>query len=171
MLCTNCSFFQTGMNFFDFFIFLSRFFLANIAQLCCQHGDNEISVSSSSQVAHHLAVNLVSIRRIALKMKSIDGVAGNRGFFLDLRETLDDPEFLKLCIDVGRTYAMISRQQNGSFHTKKALMAELVHYTSHICSPDDFVKFIDYAVTKLSGTCCKENILLSKLVDQPLFEG
>lgn len=156
---------------FLLFFFLSRFFLANIIQLYCQHRDNEISVQHSSQLNQHLAFNLVSIQWITLKMKSTDDVAGNCGFFLDLRQTFDDPEFLKLCIDVDRTYAMVYGQQNGSCDTKKALMAELLDYASHICSPEDFVKVMDYAATKLSGTCCKENILLSRMDGRSIFEG
>lgn len=161
---------NTGMNFSDFFIFLSRFFSANILQLYCQLREEGISVWSSSKMAKHLVFNLASIRRIALKLTSMDVVAGNHGFFLDLMETLDDPNFLKLFIDVGRAYGKIHEQQNCSCDTKKAWMVEFLDYSSHIRNPEDFVKFIDYSVAKLSASFCEENLLLSGLNNWPLFE-
>ncbi|XP_061953939.1 arginine-specific demethylase JMJ20 isoform X2 [Populus nigra] len=161
---------NTGMNFSDFFIFLSRFFSANILQLYCQLREEGISVWGSSKMAKHLVFNLASIRRIALKLTSMDVVAGNHGFFLDLMETLDDPNFLKLFIDVGRAYGKIHEQQNCSCDTKKAWMVEFLDYSSHIRNPEDFVKFIDYSVTKLGATFCEENLLLSGLNNWPLFE-
>lgn len=121
-------------------------------------------------MAKHLVFNLASIRRIALKLTSMDVVAGNHGFFLDLMETLDDPNFLKLFIDVGRAYGKIHEQQNCSCDTKKAWMVEFLDYSSHIRNPEDFVKFIDYSVAKLGATFCGENLLLSGLNNWPLFE-
>ncbi|KAJ6688212.1 2-OXOGLUTARATE AND IRON-DEPENDENT OXYGENASE JMJD4 [Salix koriyanagi] len=96
--------------------------------------------------------------------------AGNHGFFLDLMETLDDPNFLELCIDVGRIYGKIHEQQNCSFDTKKAWMVEFLDYSSHIRNLEDFVKFIDYSVAKLSATFSEEIILVSGLNNWPLFE-
>uniref|UniRef100_A0A6N2KD42 JmjC domain-containing protein n=1 Tax=Salix viminalis TaxID=40686 RepID=A0A6N2KD42_SALVM len=161
---------NTGMNFSDFFIFLSRFFLANILQLCCQLREDGMSGWSSSKMAKHLVFNLASIRRIALKLTSMDFVAGNHGFFLDLMETLDDPNFLELCLDVGRIYGKIHEQQNCSFDTKKAWMVEFLDYSSHIRNLEDFVKFIDYSVAKLSATFSEEFFLVSGLNNWPLFE-
>ncbi|KDP31061.1 hypothetical protein JCGZ_11437 [Jatropha curcas] len=150
---------NTGMNFIDFFIFLARFFLANAVQLYCRCRDNKILFSRSYKVNQQLAINLTSIQKIALKMKSSEGVAANGGFFLDLKETLDDPEFLKLCSDMGRTYGVIHEQQEWNSNTKKALVIDLLEYSSSICSFEDFVNFIDYVITKLGNTCCEENIL------------
>ncbi|KAJ6970552.1 arginine-specific demethylase JMJ20 isoform X2 [Populus alba] len=161
---------NTGMNFSDFFIFLSRFFSANILQLYCQLREDGISVWSSSKMAKHLVFNLASIRRIALKLMGMGVVAGNHGFFLDLMEMLDDPNFLKLFIDVGRAYGKIHEQQNCSCDTKKAWMVEFLDYSSHIRNPEDFVKFIDYSVAKLGATFCEEKHLLSGLNNWPLFE-
>ncbi|XP_011046192.1 PREDICTED: jmjC domain-containing protein 4 isoform X2 [Populus euphratica] len=161
---------NTGMNFSDFLIFLSRFFSANILQLYCQLREDGISVWSSSKMAKHLVFNLASIRRIALKLTSMDVVAGNHGFFLDLMEMLDDPNFLKLCIDVGRAYGKIHEQRNCSCDTKKAWMVEFLDYSSHIRNPEDFVEFIDFSVAKLGATFCEENLLVSGFNDWPLFD-
>ncbi|XP_021650393.2 arginine-specific demethylase JMJ20 isoform X2 [Hevea brasiliensis] len=153
---------NTGMNFVDFYIFLARFFLANIVQLYFQPRDNEISLRSCSKVTRNLIFNLASIQKIALKMKSTGVVIGNHGFFLDLKDTLEDePEFLKLCIDVGRVYGMINEQQIWNKDPKKALVVDILGYSSSIRTLEDFVKFIDYSLAKLSNICCEEKNLPS----------
>lgn len=150
------------MNFVDFLIFLARFFLANMVQLYCQPRDNEISLSGCSKVTRHLIFNFASIQKIALKMKSTEGVIGNHGFFLDLKDTLEgDLEFFKLCNDVGRIYGMINEQQNWNRDPKKALVVDILEYSSSICNLEDFVKFIDNAVAKLGNVWFEEKKLLS----------
>lgn len=149
---------NTGMNFNDFFIFLSRFSLANVVELYYLHGESnsESSIWHWSATVQHFALNLAYIRKIALKMKSECGVQGNLSI-LDLRESLSDPRFLKLCSGLGRIYAVILEQENWSCSMKKVLMADFDKYGSHVCSPEDLVKFIDYFVSKLSGYCTKPN--------------
>ncbi|KAL9439150.1 hypothetical protein AB3S75_024752 [Citrus x aurantiifolia] len=156
---------NTGMNFYDFFSFISRFSLVNVVILFHLCRDYENQIWSSSPVARHLALNLVSIRKIALKMKSVNDVAGSFGFFMDLKETLDDPKFLKLCMGFCRTYGMIHEEEKWSCEIKKALMLDFEDYDSLISSPEDLVKFIDFAAGKFSGNCSEENILLSRLED------
>lgn len=156
---------NTGMNFYDFFTFISRFSLVNLVILFHLHRDYENQIWSSSPVARHLALNLVSIQKIALKMKSVDDVAGSFGLFMDLKETLDDPELLKLCMGLCRTYGMIHDEEKWTCEMKKALMLDFEDYNSLISSPEDLVKFIDFAVGKFSGNCSEQNILLSKLED------
>ncbi|KAH9776292.1 JmjC domain-containing protein [Citrus sinensis] len=156
---------NTGMNFYDFFSFISRFSLVNVVILFHLRRDYENQIWSSSPVARHLALNLVSIRKIALKMKSVNDVAGSFGFFMDLKETLDDPKFLKLCMGFCRTYGMIHEEEKWTCEIKKALMLDFEDYDSLISSPEDLVKFIDFAAGKFSGNCSEENILLSRLED------
>lgn len=156
---------NTGMNFYDFFSFISRFSLVNVVILFHLRRDYENQIWSSSPVARHLALNLVSIRKIALKMKSFNDVAGSFGFIVDLKETLDDPKFLKLCMGFCRTYGMIHEEEKWTCEIKKALMLDFEDYDSLISSPEDLVKFIDFAAGKFSGNCSEENILLSRLED------
>ncbi|XWS60774.1 hypothetical protein CRYUN_Cryun07bG0065900 [Craigia yunnanensis] len=157
---------NTGMNFNDFFIFISRFSLANVVELYYLHGESnsENSIWDWSATVQHFALNLSYLQKIALKMKSECGVLGNLGI-LDLRESLSDPKFLKLCTGLGRIYAVIHEQENWSCTLKKVLMADFDEYGSHVCSPEDLVKFIDYAISKLSGNCTEQNTLLSVLYD------
>ncbi|KAK1565062.1 hypothetical protein Q3G72_017916 [Acer saccharum] len=156
---------NTGMNFYDFFTFISRFALVNVVQLFHLHRDNENSMWNSSSAAQHVVLNLVSIRKIAIKMKTVGVSAADCGSFMDLKETLDDPKFLKFCAGLCQTYGMIHKQTKWSCDMKKAVMVDFGGYGSSISTPEDLVKFIDYAAQKLGGTCSEENILLSKFDD------
>ncbi|KAM3703940.1 hypothetical protein ACB098_04G134400 [Castanea mollissima] len=148
---------NTGMNFYDFFIFITHFCLANLAQLCNLLRDCKNPTWSSSTVARHLALNLRSLQNIAVKINSIGGVAGSHGFFLDIRETLDDPTFLNLCVGLERTFGMMHKNQSFCFDTKKDLVDDLTSldiirtYGSQICTAKDLVRFIDSAIAIVSG--------------------
>ncbi|KAK7835162.1 jmjc domain-containing protein 4 [Quercus suber] len=148
---------NTGMNFYDFFIFITHFCLANLVQLCHLLRDCKNPTWSSSTVARHLALNLRSLRNIAVKINSIGGVAGSHGFFLDIRETLDDPTFLNLCVGLENTFGMIHKKQSFCFDTKKDLVDDLTSldiirtYGSQICTAKDLVRFIDIAIAIVSG--------------------
>ena len=152
------------MNFYDFFIFITRFCLANLVQLCHLLRDCENPTWSSSALAQHLALNLQSVRKIAVKINSIGGVAGSHGFFLNIRETLEDPGFLNLCMGLERTYGMIHKQQS-CFDKKKDLLDDLTNfdiirtYSSQICTAKDLVRFIDNAIVKISGINSDEIVL------------
>ncbi|KAJ8771808.1 hypothetical protein K2173_026985 [Erythroxylum novogranatense] len=145
---------NTGMNFIDFFVFLSRLFLANIGQLYYPNDENGSSSRISSSFSQHLALNLTSIQMISSKMKSMN-LAGNDDFFVDWQEILDDPEFSMLCVDVGRTYQMIHKQQIETCDINKALIVDLIYYSPRIRTLKDFVIFIDTALTKLGISYAK----------------
>ncbi|OMO49875.1 hypothetical protein CCACVL1_30778 [Corchorus capsularis] len=150
---------NTGMNFKDFFIFISRFALANVVELCYLLGESKSKSWCSSAMIEQFALNLASIMKIASKMISEGGVQGNLGI-LDLREALNDPKFLKLCRDLGRIYAVIHEEEKWSSIVKEALMDDF-EYGSQVCSPEDLVRFIEYFVSKLSANCTDQNTLLS----------
>ncbi|KAJ0049308.1 hypothetical protein Pint_15500 [Pistacia integerrima] len=156
---------NTGMNFNDFFTFVSRFTLLNVVQLFQLLRDSKNPMRSSSPIAQHLALNLLSIRKIVLKMKCVVIPSGNCKFFVDLRETLDDPEFLKLCMGFSKMYGMIHKLEKWSCDMKKSLMVDLEGYSYLISTVEDLIKLIDYAAGKLSNNCSEENILLSKFDD------
>ena len=77
---------------------------------------------------------------------------------LDFWESLSDPKFLKLCTGLGKIYAVIHEQENWSCTMKKVLMADFEKYGSHVCSPEDLVKVIDYSISKLSGNCTEQSL-------------
>ncbi|XP_065875119.1 arginine-specific demethylase JMJ20 isoform X2 [Euphorbia lathyris] len=153
---------NTGMNFIDFVIFLVRFFLANAVQVCCHHR-YEIPLWSASKLTERIAFNLASIQKIAVKMKSTESVIGNHRFFLDVNETMVDPEFVKLCIDVSRTYGRIHESENRNRDMENALVVDMLDYGSSICSIEDFVEFINDVVAKLGNICSEEKVLLTTL--------
>ncbi|GLT83812.1 hypothetical protein SLE2022_020820 [Rubroshorea leprosula] len=157
---------NAGMDFYDFFIFISRFSLAIVVQLYSLliNTNFESPIQSWSPTAWHLVFNLASIRRIALKMKSEGCLTGNYGI-LDLSESWDNPQFLKLCADLGRTFAMIHDQESRRFSVKEVFMVLFKESFLRICAPEDLVKFIDFSVAKISASFGKENILLSVLDD------
>lgn len=156
------------MNFYDFFIFLTRFFLANLVQLCNLCRDSENSAQSSSPVARHLALNLGSVRNVAFKIKSVGGLAGNNGFFLDISEILDDPSFHNLCMGLEKVYGMIRTLQSCSFDIKKDLGDDFMElnsirtYGSQVFTAQDLVRFIDDAVAELGVPNVKEIVLPSE---------
>ncbi|KAK9278901.1 hypothetical protein L1049_028482 [Liquidambar formosana] len=160
---------NTGMNFYDFFIFIARFSFANLVQLDYLLGNNENPIRSTFPIARHLALNLISTQKIALKMRSVECLqAGNHGSLLDFRDTLDDPKFLELCMVLCRTYGLIHKHWECTYD-KNASMDDLrdldfiKKFDSLECTPEDLVRFIDYAVTRLGGIYGGENFLLSEL--------
>lgn len=164
--------FSAGMNFYDFFMFLAHISFANLVQLCNLFKETGNRIWSSSPMAQHLTLNLVTIQKIALKMKSKEELTRNYRFHLDLRQTLDGPEFSKLCSVLGTTYGMIHKQQKLECETNKVSMDAIrdlniigTFSSQHCTNPEDLVKFIEHAFTNLRGICNEDNFLQSKLND------
>lgn len=140
---------NTGMNFYDFFIFIVRFAFANVVLLhTLAHGKNDTS-RQPSEMMQHIYFNLKSIRNIAVKMKPIN--AGERqGVLLDLRKNLEDHSFIELCAAVGKTYELIHDQSEVTLLQYTNLM--LTSFVRRqVQSSEDLVAFIDDALTKLGG--------------------
>lgn len=53
----------SGMNFYDFFVFIVRFALANVIEL--YHLQQPEVATLSTETAHHLVYNLTSIHNVA----------------------------------------------------------------------------------------------------------
>lgn len=144
------------MNLVDFFIFTARFTLANLVQLYNLSAvSNESPISGSSPVAQNLALNLVYSREIALKMKSSEALAGKYGVLLDIRKTLKESSFRKLCMVLGRTYWMIHQQFKQNYDIHNVIFEHLVELDlwgiadSPISTPDDLIGIIDSATKKI----------------------
>lgn len=156
---------NTGMDFYDFFIFITRFSLANLVHLYDLKLNHESPIQNWSPTARHSALNLASIRITALKMKSEGFQAGSCGV-LDLRETLEDPQFRKLCADLSSIYTSIHKEEEGKrLHIKEGFMAVVEECGSQIGNADDLIKFIDSSFAKYSGGRGKETVLLSEIED------
>lgn len=156
------------MHFYDFLTFLSCFTLANMVLLCYINGICRSPTGSSSTVSQHLSMNLGSIRKIALEMKKTYALEGNHDCILDITKTFEDPRFSKLCMDMGRTYAMIHEQEQPylSFDFESTSISDLIdldvlkaYTSSQVYRPEDLIDFIDNAVAKL-GDCYIESSVL-----------
>lgn len=139
--------------------------LANLVHLCKVFRGTENCVWSLSPMAQQLTFNLTSIQKIALKMKATEELTRNYRFHLDFRDTLDDPEFGKLCSVLGRTYEQIHKQQRFDCQTKEGSINAIRDLniigtcTSQDCTnPEDLVKFIDHAIVYLRGIYGEENV-------------
>lgn len=79
--------------------------------------------------------------------------------YLDLRETVEDPQFLRLVRDMGRTYAMIHKEEENLVLFSKELLSKMTTFADQkmqICSPKDLVEMIDRYNTSSShsmGVC------------------
>ncbi|XP_015068224.1 jmjC domain-containing protein 4 isoform X3 [Solanum pennellii] len=142
---------NTGMNFYDFFIFIVRFAFANVVLLhTLAHVKNETS-RKPSKALQHIYFNLESIRNVAVKMKPIN-TGDRQGVLLDLRKNLEDHSFIELCAAVGKTYELIHDQDKTTptlLQCTDLMCTSFVR--SQVQSSEDLVAFINDALTKLGG--------------------
>ncbi|XP_060967962.1 arginine-specific demethylase JMJ20 isoform X1 [Cannabis sativa] len=143
---------NTGMNFYDFLIFLARVCFANLVQICHLRGDGERSVCNMSPVAQQLTSNLVSIQKIALKVNSLEGLTKTHKSHFNSTETLSNPEFIKLCMVLEKTYGVIYSQQTSDYHSKRSLVDDIRDldiikgHTFEVSTPEDLAKLIDHFI-------------------------
>lgn len=156
------------MSYYDFFIFITRFALAN----CCllyhlRNGD----ASQPQSKACSLISNLLSIRVVVSRMMSAEAFdeenlkrCAEGGFcvFADIKKNTGEEDFLKLCTAISRTYETIEEGQGRYCNEKDMLkfsMAEMLEVIeacgSGICTPEDLVKLIDLAISN-HNTVCKD---------------
>ncbi|EFH42791.1 hypothetical protein ARALYDRAFT_332532 [Arabidopsis lyrata subsp. lyrata] len=142
---------NTGMNLNDFFIFMSRFSLGNMVVLQSYSDKHKALNSCSSAMAQNLLLNLSTIRKIMMTMISAGGVTSEE-VYMDLRETLEDPQFLRLVRDMGRTYAMIHMEEEDQVSSKELLqkLSGFADPKMQICSPKDLVEMINHHNTFFS---------------------
>ncbi|CAE6256125.1 unnamed protein product [Arabidopsis arenosa] len=143
---------NTGMNLNDFFIFMSRFSLGNMVVLQSYSDKHKALNSCSSAMAQNLLLNLSTIGKIMMTMISAGGVTSEE-VYMDLRETLEAPQFLRLVRDMGRTYAMIHMEEEDQVLSSKELLQKLSGFTDpkmQICSPKDLVEMINHHNTFFS---------------------
>lgn len=157
-------FLLSGMNFYDFFIFLARFSLANSMLLENLTRDTTNAAGSSFPIVQQLAQNLCSIHKITSKMKSMECFSGDQGFVLDLGETHKDPKFFQLCESLFQTYESIHKQQISSFHTTTITTHDSKtsnvtrNFRVPVSSPQDLVEFIDTVLTRHSSLPYKDDL-------------
>ncbi|KAJ4962093.1 hypothetical protein NE237_022003 [Protea cynaroides] len=149
---------NTGMNFSDFFIFISRFSLANLIQLYHLVRYHQNGACDLFTKIQHLASNLMSIRNVCVKMESIEGFGGNIAALLDIRDVLEEPEFLDLCMALSKTYEIMDEQRGQIPEMEKEIFGVDLEDISFIeasdtkvSTPKDLIRGLNYAFMKLNG--------------------
>ncbi|KAJ4781619.1 Bifunctional arginine demethylase and lysyl-hydroxylase JMJD6 [Rhynchospora pubera] len=143
---------NTGMNLYDFFIFITRFALANIIEL--HHVPN-------SKIASHLVHNLASIQDIASKMTSQEAFSAhclrtisseNYDAFSDVAKAFEEKKFHELCEAVLKTYrSIVGEHENFTkFETRNGNKESCFSVN---CRKDNcnFVAVVKGLVNKISG--------------------
>ncbi|KAL6608095.1 hypothetical protein ACP70R_041158 [Stipagrostis hirtigluma subsp. patula] len=161
---------NTGMNFYDFFIFIVRFALANVIEL--YHIQNSEDVTFSTETTHHFVYNLESIRNVASMMRTAEAFSSenvcqisedNRSAFSDVKRILEEESFRRLLMSLSKAYGLINRGQRTYPKTRVSnqegcLSASCLtsdcnvvdHITSlicKVCGPEDLVRLIDSALS------------------------
>lgn len=150
------NFVLVGMDFRDFFIFLTRFALANFVLLYQLTSSKGFVDWNSSEEARFLLFNLKNIKCITVEMKSEAGWQNCGIATIDLVETIEDRSFVNFCNTLRRTYSMIYDLSEINFSQSQNLMEHdqisiLCPFGSQICSPGNLITFLDH-VFKLVGT-------------------
>ncbi|OVA19880.1 JmjC domain [Macleaya cordata] len=159
---------NTGMNFSDFFTFITRFSIANLIQLHSLVKDYGKHIYDSSSATHHLISNLTSIKKVALNMKSMESFSGNSGLLLDVTEVLEEPDFMKLCLALDRIYGILRDEQwkhsSDRKETMKLDFGDLYFIEDSCCKvscPNDLIRLITYVVTNLGTKFSNANFSLT----------
>lgn len=162
---------NTGMNFYDFFIFITRFALANVIEL--HHIQKpEDAIFNSAETAHHFVYNLMSIRNVASKMISTEAFSNenlfsiseeNQSAFLDVIKILEEKNFRRLSMALSKAYEHIDRGQRNCHETRASnqkgclsvmclksdcnVVDHVASLVSEIHGPEDLVRLIDGALS------------------------
>ncbi|GAA0162594.1 protein modifying enzyme [Lithospermum erythrorhizon] len=143
---------NTGMNFYDFFIFLVRMAFANLVQLYVLSRNN---INSEEKRVQHLVFNFQSIRTVALKMKSAS-CEMNQYTTVDFSLLRKEQEFKQLCTSIWKTYDTLHDQGSENYNVNEVLLGidENFLSTSSWCinSPENLISLVDFALDKL-GEC------------------
>ncbi|KAF5180815.1 Jmjc domain-containing protein [Thalictrum thalictroides] len=165
---------NTGMNFSDFFSFMTRVALANIIQLYLNFKNTEKQLSSLSPSTQHLILNLLSIKKVSLSMKLVDTESSCS--ILDVREVLKDPLFLELCRDMEITYQMIYEHWTKCWDPiehSRINFDELELVDSNLCKmcrSEHLIRLIDNVFSHFGVDSSIENsVLVSQLDELEVF--
>ncbi|KAM0945820.1 putative transcription factor & chromatin remodeling &Metalloenzymes JmjC family [Dioscorea sansibarensis] len=162
---------NTGMNFYDFFSMIKRFALANSMQLSrLKYEENAFAKSSNKH--EQLVYNLLSIRAVALSMKSADAFAKEnlKPNLVEnhLAEILLEPEFIKLSMSWNQTYGMANVVLEQNYQSKietscldGGIVGFLHDYSEfNVRCPEDLVKLVDRTISDHSSICNGCNLSL-----------
>uniref|UniRef100_A0A453ET29 JmjC domain-containing protein n=1 Tax=Aegilops tauschii subsp. strangulata TaxID=200361 RepID=A0A453ET29_AEGTS len=161
---------NTGMNFYDFFIFITRFVLANVIELYHVQKPEDAKVNSP-EATHHYVYNLMQIREVASKMISAEAFSienlcviseGNRSAMSDVTKILKDDGFRRLWMTLSEAYECIRRGQRILYKVRYLnqkgclsvtclksycnVVDRITFFMRVIRGPEDLVRLIDTAL-------------------------
>ncbi|TVU34050.1 hypothetical protein EJB05_15875 [Eragrostis curvula] len=157
---------NTGMNFYDFFIFIVRFTLANAIEL--YHIRQLEDVAIPAEIAHHFVFNLTSIRNVALKMINTDAFStgnllhiseDNCSAFSNIKQILEENSFRRLLTALSKAYEHIDSAQRTCPKTRVSnqkgclsvsclksdcsVVDEISTLSCEVRGPEDLVRLVD----------------------------
>ncbi|CAD6231255.1 unnamed protein product [Miscanthus lutarioriparius] len=163
---------NTGMNFYDFFVFIVRFALANVIEL--YHLQQPEVATLSTETAHHLVYNLTSIRSVASKMTKTEAFTtenhlcsiseDNRSAFSNIKQILEEESFRRLSMTVSKAYDHIDSGQR----SLKSSTSYLKGCSSVICLKSD-CNVVDHITSLVDEVCGPEDLV--RLIDRALSDG
>ncbi|KAK9669476.1 hypothetical protein RND81_13G133100 [Saponaria officinalis] len=137
---------NTGMNFHDFFTFITRMSFANLVQLSNIAQCSKIDSETTCPCVQHIVLNLSYVRKVALKMNSTI-LAEDGGMLLDIRKSLEDPAFLELYSAMSRTYKKLHEQCRHHSEDRKASKTSIHDLidmvVSRVSNSKDLISLID----------------------------
>lgn len=163
---------NTGMNFYDFFIFIVRFALANVIEL--YHLQQPELATFSAETAHQFVYNLTSIHSVASKMTTTEAFStenlcsiseDNRSAFCNVKQILEDESFRSLLMTLSKAYDSIDREQRNYLQSWTSYPKGCLSVT---CLKSD-CNVVDHITSLIDVVCGPEDLL--RLIDSALSEG
>lgn len=165
---------NTGMNYYDFFVFITRFTLANLTIL------QSLKCKENSSKAHNIIANIISIRQVASKMVSAEAFSEEnikRCYETKEQTKEEESNFLKFCTAISMSYEAIEEEQkpyckerksSAKLRNVKLGMDILQKYASS--SPLELCTAIDKAVSEHRLSCkdCKLCMHIDNCNDETL---
>jgi len=161
----------SGMNFYDFFIFIVRFALANVIEL--YHVQQPEVATFSTETALHFVYNLKSIRNVASKMITTEAFTtenlrsiseDNRNAFSNVKQILEE-SFRRLLVTLSQAYEHIDRGQR---HCLKSSTSYQKSCLSVICLKSD-CNVVDHIISLIGEVCVPADLVT--LIDSSLSDG
>ncbi|CAL4956270.1 unnamed protein product [Urochloa decumbens] len=163
---------NTGMNFYDFFVFIVRFALANVIEL--YHLQKLEVAKFSSETAHHFVYNLKSIRNVASKMTTTEAFTtenlrtiseDNRSAFSNVKQILEEESFKRLLMTLSKAYEHIDRGQRNCL---ESCTSDSKGCLSAICMKSD-CNVVDHITSLIDEVCVPADLVT--LIDSALSDG
>lgn len=168
----NIIFLFSGMNFYDFFVFIVRFALANIIEL--YHRQQPEVATFLGESAHHFVYNLKSIRNVASTMTTTEAFTtenigsiseDNCSAFSNVKRILEEENFRRLLMTLSKSYEHIHRRQ---INCLKSCTSYLKGCLSVICLKSD-CNIVDHIISLIYEVCVPADLVI--LIDSALADA